>query len=444
MAIHIFDSHIFQNAWCTRELRDLFDERNRVQGWIKVMAVLAEIEGKYNLIPGDSANDINETCSNLKIDQSILEEARIGFEETNHSLLGLIHAVQRRCPGKSGEWLCYGVSVQDITDTHLIRTLKSLRKILISEIEDTRTFLGEMVSAHKYTLISGRTHGQPGLPITFGFKAAGWLDEFQRHDQRLSEIAVRMDVGQLCGGIGSMSSLGKNAVQIQADFCRNLGLKVPAISWTSSRDRLAEWSNLLAMITATCDRIGHEIYNLQRPEIGEISEGFSVGTVGSITMPQKRNPEISEHLGTLSRIVRHAANHMMENLVHDHERDGRSWKSEWVIIPEICIGTEKSLSMLNRLLKNLDVRQDRMLKNLQSNGGLISAEAIMLRLAQKIGKQTAHQIIYDLCSDAQEREIPLQTVIAENSGIRQHLTQVGSSRVDLQACKLEYSIVSPK
>ena len=393
------------------------------------MAVLAEIEGKYNLIPVDAANEINQTCSKLEIDQSILEEARIGFEETNHSLLGLIRAVQRRCPGKSGEWLCYGVSVQDITDTHLIRTLKSLRKTLMSEIEDTRTFLSKIVSAHKHTLMSGRTHGQPGLPITFGFKAAGWLDEFQRHDQRLCEIAVRMDVGQLCGGVGSMSSLGENAAQIQADFCRHLGLKVPAISWTSSRDRLAEWSNLLAMIAATCDRIGHEIYNLQRPEIGEISEGFSVGTIGSITMPQKRNPEISEHLGTLSRIVRHSANHMMENLVHDHERDGRSWKSEWVIIPEVCICTGKALSMLNGLLKNLNIRQEKMLMNLQSNGGFVSAEAIMLQLAQKVGKQTAHQLVYDLCSDAQEREIPLRTAIAKNSEIRQHLTQE-----DIQDC----------
>ena len=121
MAIHIFDSQIFQNSWCTRELRALFDEKTRVQGWLKVMAVLAEIEGKYNLIPVDAANEINQTCSKLEIDQSILEEARIGFEETNHSLLGLIRAVQRRCPGKSGEWLCYGVTVQDITDTILLK-----------------------------------------------------------------------------------------------------------------------------------------------------------------------------------------------------------------------------------------------------------------------------------------------------------------------------------
>jgi adenylosuccinate lyase len=174
----------------------------------------------------------------------------------------------------------------------------------------------------------GRTHGQPGLPITFGFKAATWLDELERHRQRLSEMKPRLEVGQLGGGVGSLSSLGSHALALQKTVLQRLGLNAPAISWTSTRDRYAEWLNVLAMMTSTGDRIGQEIVNLQRPEIGELSEGFIAGAIGSITMPQKRNPEISEHLGSLSRVIRHHAAHMAENLVHSHERDGRSWKGE--------------------------------------------------------------------------------------------------------------------
>jgi adenylosuccinate lyase len=260
----------------------------------------------------------------------------------------------------------------------------------------------------------GRTHGQPGLPITFGFKAAGWLDEIQRHRQRLDEVGTRIGVGQLAGGVGSLSSFGPDALALQQRFLERLGLKAPAISWTSSRDRLAEWLNVLTLITATADRIGHEIYNLQRPEIGELSEGFVPGTVGSITMPQKRNPEISEHLGTLARMVRYQAAHMSENLVHNHERDGRAWKGEWALLPGACLSAGKVLALLHDLLDHLEVNVERMRDNLLATQGFVQAEQVMLALAPKLGKQSAHALVYRVAMEAAERDIPLrEAVIAE-------------------------------
>jgi adenylosuccinate lyase len=249
----------------------------------------------------------------------------------------------------------------------------------------------------------GRTHGQPGLPITFGFKAAGWLDEVHRHRQRLREVGTRIGVGQLAGGVGSLAAFGPEALTLAERFFKRLGLTPPAIAWTASRDRLAEWLNLLMLMTATSDRIGHEIYNLQRPEIGELSEGFLPGTVGSITMPHKRNPELSEHLGTLSRVVRYHAAHMGENLVHDHERDGRAWKGEWAILPEACLCTGKALAMLRILLQGLEVHAERMRDNLLATNGFIYTERVMLALAARLGKQSAHALIYELAMKALER-----------------------------------------
>ncbi len=414
MSIHISDSIIFRNSWSTPELRALFDDAALVAGWVEVMAVLAETQAEFGLIPEAAARQLTGACRAMTLDTAFFTEAREDFERTNHSMLGLIQALQRRCPGDSGEWLCYGATVQDITDTHTARVLTQVREVYQTQLAGIVEVLCELARRHRDTPMCGRTHGQPGLPITFGFKAAGWLDEMQRHRQRLDELGARLGVGQLAGGVGSLSSFGLRGLALQQRFFDKLGLAAPAISWTASRDRLAEWLNLLALMTATADRIGHEVYNLQRPEIGELSEGFTPGTVGSITMPQKRNPEISEHLGTLARQVRHQDAQMVENLVHDHERDGRSWKGEWAILPGACLATGKALALLHNLLAHLEVNVERMRDNLLSTKGFVQAEPLMLALAPKLGKQSAHALVYAIAMDAAGRGAALQeAVLAE-------------------------------
>jgi len=416
-SIHINDSTIYGSSWADPELRPLFAEQNRIKGWLEVMVVLAEIQAKFGLIPEQAATEIKGAYENIEIDEAFLKEVCEGFVKTNHSLMGLINAVKHRCEASGGEWLCYGVTVQDITDTHTIRTLLKVREHFLEQITGIEQILVNMARLHRQTVMCGRTHGQPGLPITFGFKAATWLDELERHRQRLSELKPRLGVGQLGGGVGSLSSLGPEGLAIQKAVMQRLGLNAPAISWTSTRDRYAEWMNTLAMITCTGDRIGQEIVNLQRPEIGELSEGFASGAVGSITMPQKRNPEISEHLGTLSRVVRHHAAHMAENLVHSHERDGRSWKGEWVIIPDATLATGKSLDLLKLLLKDLQVNQQRMRANIMATNGFVHAEAVMLTLAKTLGKQSAHQLVYDVTMQAQSEGLHLKQALINNQQV---------------------------
>jgi adenylosuccinate lyase len=416
-SVHLNDSTIYGPSWVGLELRPLFTEQNRVRGWIEVMSVLAEIQAEYGLIPEQAAAEIKIAYENLEIDEAFLKEAAEGFAKTNHSLMGLINAVKNRCGTTGGEWLCYGATVQDITDTYTVRTLLKVHERFLEQIIGIERILVDLARLHRHTIMCGRTHGQPGLPITFGFKAATWLDELERHRQRLLELKSRLGVGQLGGGVGSLSSLGPEALALQKAVMQRLELNAPAISWTSTRDRYAEWMNTLAMITSLGDRIGQEIVNLQRPEIGEISEGFVSGAVGSITMPQKRNPEISEHLGTLSRVVRHHAAHMAENLVHSHERDGRSWKGEWVIIPDATLATGKSLDLLKLLLKDLQVNQMRMCANIMATNGFIHAEAVMLTLAKKLGKQSAHQLVYEVTMQAQNEGVNFKQALINNRQI---------------------------
>ena len=435
MSVHISDSAIFKNSWSTPEMRELFDDKAMIKGWIEVMVVLAESEAAFGLIPEQAAGQLADVFRNLELDEAFLNEAREGFEQSNHSLLGLIRALQRRSPGASGEWWCYGAAVQDITDTHMARLLLEVRKILSQQLDNLVETLCELAVKHRNTPMCGRTHGQQGLPITFGFKVAVWLDEIQRHRQRLTEIAERLSPGQLGGGVGSLSALGSNALAVQKLFFDKLGLKAPAIAWTVSRDRLAEWLNLLMLITATADRIGHEIYNLQRPEIGEVSEGFVPGTVGSITMPQKRNAEISEHLGTLARTVRYHAAQMSENLVHDHERDGRAWKSEWAVLPGACLMTHKVVALLQVLLQHLQVHEQRMLENLVASKGFVFAEQVMLALTPRLGKQSAHALVYKVAMTASEQGLPFKDALLAE---REIVSVLGADGID-QAFDIERS-----
>jgi adenylosuccinate lyase len=279
----------------------------------------------------------------------------------------------------------------------------------------------KLAQAHRDTLMAGRTHGQPGLPITFGFKAAVWASEVRRHIDRLNEIRARLGVGQLAGGVGSLSSLGPRGLQVQEQYCARLGLRAPDITWTTARDVIVEWFQWLTLMSGTADKIGHEVYNLQRPEIGELSEGFVPGTVGSITMPHKRNPEISEHLGTLARVIRHNAALIAESQVHDHERDGRAWKTEWAVLAETSLAAAKLLALTGTLTATLVVHSDRMMANLEATRGFVLSEAVMLALAEKVGKQTAHRIVYDTAMRAFDAGRPLKDALMEDQDVTAHL-----------------------
>ncbi len=414
MPIHMIDSQIYGGAWSSEEMRAIFDDGPRTQGWLDVIAALAEAQAEVGLIPAEVVPEIKRVC---RIELLSMEDLRRGYQETGHSTLGLIRELKKRCSGPAGEWLYYGATVQDITDTWMALALLKVWDIVFRDLREIEAGLLALAETHRTTLMSGRTHGQPGLPITFGFKVAVWVREIRRHIERLKEVRQRLGVGQLAGGVGSLSSFGDRGFELQEKFFARLGLRPPDIVWNTARDTQVEFMNLLALAAATFDKIGHEVYNLQRPELGEVREGFVEGTVGSITMPHKRNPEIAEHLGTLARLIRHHAGCLAENLVHDHERDGRSWKAEWGLIAPICAMAGSLLRLSKIMCAHLEVDRAGMLANLAATHGYVLSEGLMLALAKKIGKQTAHDIVYHTAMAAFEAHRPLKDVVLENEQI---------------------------
>ena len=244
--------------------------------------------------------------------------------------------------------------------------------------------------------LAGRTHGQPGSPVTFGWKAASWADEVRRHLDRLREGAPRWLVGQLGGGVGSLVFYGEQGPAVRARFCAELGLADPGISWLSARDRGAEFAQLLALVCGTLVRIGGEVYELQRPEIGELAEASRPGTVGSITMPHKRNPESSEHLDTLARLARANAAVMVEAVAQQHERDGRGWKAEWVALPETCLLATAALRITIGLLTGLAVDAGAMRHNLDRYGGYPVSERALALLTPRMGARRAQERLQEV------------------------------------------------
>jgi adenylosuccinate lyase len=413
------DSPIYGVAWQSDEMRAIFDDEPRLQSWLDVIAALAEAQAELGVIPAGAVPEIKRVCRVELLDMAALQR---GYLETGHSTLGLIRELKKLCQGDAGEWLYYGATVQDIVDTATALALRQVWAIVVRDLREIEASLLALAVAHRDTPMCGRTHGQPGLPITFGYKVAVWVAEIRRHLERLKDIARRLGEGQLAGGVGSLSSYGASGFELQANFLARLGLRPPTISWTSARDTQVEFLSILTLIASTLDKIGHEVYNLQRPEIGEVREGFVAGTVGSITMPHKRNPEIGEHLGTLARLIRHQTNCLAESLVHDHERDGRSWKVEWGVLGPACAMMGAQLRLGKTMCAHLEVDAARMLANLNATQGQVLSEGVMLALAAHVGKQTAHDWVYATALRAAQQGSSLQAALLEQADIAPYLS----------------------
>ena len=387
MGARLTDSAEYAHLWGTDEVRAIFDQDARRQAWIEILVALADAQAELGIIPRSSAATIAEQARADRLDLDLLAaETR----RTSHSTLGFIAALKAIVPAEAAEHVYYGVTVQDLTDTW---TVLASRRAMTVVRRDLRALAGQLVElarVHRATVMVGRTHAQPGAPVTFGWKVASWADEIGRHLERLDEGRPRWFVGQLGGAVGTLGFFGEQGPALRAAFCARLELADPGISWLTSRDRVVEQSLLLAMVTGTLARIGNEVMELQRTELGELREGSDASVVGSITMPHKRNPERSEHLDTLARLTRAHAGVMLEAMVQLHERDGRGWKAEWPTFPELHLLTSTALALGLDLVRTIEVDADRMRANVLDDDLLLS-EQVLGAYAARVGKHRAQQ-----------------------------------------------------
>jgi 3-carboxy-cis,cis-muconate cycloisomerase len=255
--------------------------------------------------------------------------------------------------------------------------------------------------------MAGRTHLQQALPVTFGYKTAIWLAMFDRHAERLQQLKPRVLVGSFAGAAGTLASLGNRGFEVQQALCEELGLGVPVSTWHVARDGFAEVVNFLALVTASLGKVALDIMIMASTEFAEVYEPFVKGRGASSTMPQKRNPISSELMLAASKAVRQNAGLMLDAAIQDFERATGPWHAEWIAIPESFVLTAGALHQAKFALGGLIVDQAQMAKNLDISRGLIVAEAVMMGLAPQLGRQEAHDVVYDACRRANEQHITL-------------------------------------
>ncbi|MCX8574961.1 MULTISPECIES: adenylosuccinate lyase [unclassified Gilliamella] len=419
MASHVIDYLILGNNFSTSEMRAIWSEQNRLEKQVAVEVALAKAQGELGVIPCDAADAIvtKADASKLSIEQIAKQAAK-----AKHSLMSTINALQDQV-GDAGQFIHYGATTQDIVDTATVLQLKQSFAIIERDTKLVACELKKLAKQYQYLPMVGRTHGMQALPTTFGFKLAVWLDEFVRHLQRLSEIKQRVLVGNISGAICTYAAMGELGVQVEARTLTLLDLNTPNIGWQAARDRFSEYASVIALISGTLGKMGNEFYNLMRTEINEVEEPFSDGKIGSTTMPHKRNPAALEGLASLTAPLLKSVALIHESMKVEHERDAMSWRAEWIALPEINLYLSSQLQTALAVLQGLKVNAERMLTNLTLQNGLLLSEKVMFEIGKRLGKQTAHRLVYQSAMQAFEQNKTFKAVLLADPILNKEFTE---------------------
>ena len=419
MASGVFDDALIKHLWSTDELREIFNDRSRIQKWYDYEAAFALAQAELGIIPKEAADEI---AANAKLEKVDVEHIAAEIRRIKHPLVPALKAVQDRCKPELGEYIHFGPTTQDVLDTGTVLQIKDAHQIYLRDIKAIGRALAKRAETHKTTPMVGRSHGVQALPITFGHKAAIWLSEMGRNYERLRDLEKRMFVGGMVGAVGTQASFGPQAHELEQRVMKRLGLGVADINWQPARDRFAEYVCVLGIISGTLGKIANEIVTLEHTEIGELYEPFSAGKVGSSTMPHKRNPSTCEAVVGASRALRYNVALMLECMVIEHERDGSSWRGEWKAIPESCLTIGGMLGMMKYVLEGLHVDAPQMRKNLDLLGGFLLSERVMFELSDKLGKQTAHEAVYEASMHGIENKVSFERALMENRQVREAMS----------------------
>lgn len=409
MGSTVFDSVLFRDMFGTAEMREVFTDKALVGRYIEAEVALARAQARLGVVPQDAATAIEAAAKTIQID---FEKLRHETEIVGYPILPLVHQLSAAA-GEAGRYVHWGATTQDIMDTANVLQIRAALEIVARDLREVRDILKAMARKHRDTPMAGRTHLQQALPVTFGYKAAVWLSSIDRHIERVEQALPRILLGEFSGAAGTLASVGEGGLEMQKLFCEELGLHQPSITWHVARDGIAEAVTLLGLITGTLGKIATDVMLLSSSEFGEVSEPFVPGRGASSTMPQKRNAISSELMLASAKAVRQHVATMLDGMIHDLERATGPWHLEWVSLPESFLLTASSLSNAKFMLGGLVVHEKRMLENLALTRGLIVAEAVMMAAAPKLGRQHAHDVVYDACRKAIEGGGQLADILAD-------------------------------
>ena len=414
MPVSMIDSAIFRDFFGTEAMRAVFSDEGMLDAYCRVEAGLALVEGRLGLIPAEAAEVIAANAKVENLDMALIKQQT---EIVGYPILPLVRAIAKACPDNTGEFTHWGATTQDIMDSGLALQLKAAFGIVEAELDTLAGHLAKLAADHRDTVMAGRTHLQHALPVTFGYKAAVWLSAIDRHRERLAQLRPRVEVGQFAGAAGTLASLGGNGMAVSDALMEELGLGRPSMPWHVARDGVAESVNFMGLVSGSLSKMATDIMLMMATETGEAFEPFVPGRGGSSTMPQKRNPISCELILGAGKVIRQHAATVMDAMAADFERATGPWHAEWIAVPEAFVLSAGVLAQANLMMAGLQVQPARMRKNLEMTGGLIVSEAVMMGLAPALGRNTAHDVVYDACRVANEEGLSLLEALRRSEEI---------------------------
>ncbi|MBK1783940.1 class-II fumarase/aspartase family protein [Prauserella cavernicola] len=390
---------------------EILSEQAMIGSWLRVEAALATAQGELGVLGAAEATAIVEAATPDNIDSERLwkETRTVGYP-----ILSLVRQIDGALPEQRRGRVHYGATTQDIMDSGLALQLDDTARRLLELLTRLGDALAELAERHVHTVIAGRTHALHAVPTTFGAKLAPYVAELTRHRDRLAAARERVAVVSLFGAGGTSAAYGEQAPAVRARVAELLGLSGTDVPWHVARDGLAEFGLVCCLLSATCARFAREVVDLSRTEIAEVSEASGHHRGASSTMPQKANPIESEAVIGLSATAGALGSALFRAMEAGHERAAGEWQAEWQVLPQLAALGAAALRTTTSIVEGLQVFPDAMRANLDADGGLVMAEAYMMRLAPSLGRERAHDVVYEAVRRCRVSGEPLADILRES------------------------------
>ncbi len=420
MAASIIDSRIFGDIFSDAAMRQVWSDENRTAKYLDIERALAKVQGELGIIPLEAANEIVKNCELSMIDW---DKLKAKTEQIGYPIIAVVNQINANCKDGLGEYCHWGATTQDITDTAAVLQMREGLALVERDLKEISDALAVLAKKYRDTPIIGRSNLQQATPITFGYKMASILAGIERHRERLEQLKPRVLMGEFGGASGTLSSLERGAMETQAALMKELQLAQPLISWHTVRDTIAEVGAFLGMVGGSLGKIAMDVKLLMQTEVAEVFEPFAPGRGSSSTMPQKRNPISCLYIHANVSVARQHAAALMDAMVADHERSTGPWEIEWVALPEIFCLISGALKQTKFVLNGLEVDAKRMRANMDITRGLVMSEAVMMGLGPYLGREYAHDLVYDLCREALATDRPLIDILEHHPEIARHVNR---------------------
>jgi len=407
------DSEIFGPLFNDEEVAALFDDQAFVRAMLEVEGALARVEARLEIIPASAGERISEICRTAVLDPQQIGQ---GIRRDGVPVIALVKALRESVGEQAAPYVHWGATTQDIVDTATMLQTRSAVRIMEQRLAAIIERLADLANRHRTTVMAGRTHGQQALPVSFGFKVAGWLAPLLRHRQRLADQCGGMLQLQFGGAAGTLAALGENGLAVMQGLAQELSLNLPIMPWHSQRDGIGEFAGWLSLLTASLAKMAQDIILLAQNEIGEVMESGGGDRGGSSSMPQKRNPIVSEIIIAAARTNASLLSAIHNAMIQEHERATHGWQVEWLTLSQMILLTGGALKNAEFLARNIQINAARMRQNLDRSNYLVLAEAAVQALTAEIPRTEAHALVKQACGVAASVNRSLIDVVSQQFG----------------------------